>query len=198
MACEMKVAPTLAGLLAAGLAVTNAAGSAHPSESDGGRSSAVSCADAIYTAPANAPPKPVEAVQLGPAMFNSLAHLISLRGLGSPSKALPLYTVKSPLTILARARRGATVRIVEGGKNVALIYDRKWLQRLASWHYNFADVPRTARFSLCLDHNTTLPLNTQYAGGFLLRRPGCATLEVQAIGETQKHRATIPIGIRHC
>ncbi len=136
-------------------------------------------------------------MQLGPAVFNSLAHLTTLRGLGKPSKALPFYTVKSPLTILARARRGATVRIVGGGKNVALLYDRKCLQRLASWHYEFADVPRTARFSPCLDDNTKLPLNTQYAGGFLLRRPGCITLEVQAIGNARKHRATIPIGLGH-
>jgi len=139
----------------------------------------------------------VEAVQLGPAVFNSLAHLTTLRGLGKPSKALPFYTVKSRLTRLARDPRGATVRIGGGGKNVALLYDRKCLQRLASWHYEFADVPRTARFSPCLDDNTKLPLNTQYAGGFLLRRPGCITLEVQAIGNARKHRATIPIGLGH-
>jgi hypothetical protein len=194
----MKVALAAAAVLAAGVAAPAVGAGARPSGWDGGRIVGESCADAIYTAPANAPPKPVQAVVLGAAVFNSLAHLTTLRGLNKPSKKLPFYTVKSPLTILTRARRGVTVRIVGGGKNVALLYDREWLQRLASWHYEFADVPRSVRFSLCRDDDAKPPLTTQYAGGLLVRKPGCITLEVQAVGETRNHRATIPIGVPHC
>lgn len=194
----MRLTFAFAGVLAVGLVAVVVAAGARPSASSLGRSSLVPCASAIYTAPANAPPKPVQAVVLGGAVFNSLAHLTTLRGLDRPSKELPFYIVKSPLTILAQPRRGVTIRIVRGGDNVALIYDRKWLKRLTAWHYKLAEVPRSAQLSVCRDHNTKLPLNTQYAGGFLLRKPGCVTIEAQAVGESHKHRATVRIGVPHC
>jgi len=147
---------------------------------------------------ADTAPKPVQAVVLGGAVFNSLAHLTTLRDLDRPSKELPFYSVKSPLTIPAQARRGVTITIVRGGKNVALLYDRKWLERLAAWHYKLAEVPRSARLAVCRDSTTKLPLNTQYAGGFLLRKPGCVTIETQVVGEARKHQATIRLGVSHC
>jgi hypothetical protein len=194
----MRLALAVAGVLAIGLVAVVVAAGARPSASSLGRSSLVPCASAIYTTSANAPPKPVQAVALGGAVFNTLAHLTTLRGLDRPSKELPFYTVKSPLTILAQSRGGVTIRIVRGGNNVALIYGRKWLERLAVWHYKFAEVPRSAQLSVCKDSNTKLPLNTQYAGGFLLRKPGCVTVEAQAVGESRKHRATVRIGVPHC
>jgi hypothetical protein len=160
---------------------------------------AVSCSEAIYTTRANAPPKPVRAVRIGPAVFNSLAGLTTLRGLGKPSKRRPFYTVKVPLTILAQAHRGVIVTLTGGEENAALLYDRVWLRRWADrWHYRFRDVPRSIRLPLCLESSTRLPLNTQFAGGFLLRKPGCLILRVQAVGETATHQATVPVGVRHC
>jgi hypothetical protein len=138
-------------------------------------------------------------VRIGPAIFNSLANLTTQRGLDKPSKELPFYTVKLPLTILAQAQRGVIITLTGGELNAALLYNREWLQRLASpWHYTFGDVPRSVRLPLCHDSHTKLPLNTQYAGGFLLRKPGCITIRVQAIGDTTAHRATLPVGVRHC
>jgi hypothetical protein len=157
---------------------------------------AASCSDAIYTSTANAPPKPVRAIRIGPAVFNSLARLTTPRGLDKPTKALPFYSVKSPLTILARARRGVTIKILAGKGDAALVYDRRWLQRLASWHYPFSQVPASVRLPLCRDASTRQPLNTQFAGGFLLRKPTCVTIEVQSIGESKKRRAKIPLGTR--
>jgi hypothetical protein len=160
---------------------------------------AVSCSEAIYTTRANAPPKPVRAVRIGPAVFNSLAGLTTLRGLSKPSKRRPFYTAKLPLTILAQAHRGVIVTLTGGERNAALLYNRVWLRRLADlWHYRFRDVPRSVRLRLCRESTTRLPLNTQYAGGFLLRKPGCLTIRVQAVGETATHQATVPVGVRHC
>lgn len=158
-----------------------------------------SCSDAVYTTAASAPPKPVMAVRIGPAVFNSLANLRTERGLDKPSKELPFYTVKLPLTILAQAKRGVIITVTGGELNAALLYNPEWLRRLASpWHYRFDDLPRSVRLTLCSDSQTKLLLNTQYPGGFLLRKPGCITIQVQAIGDTAAHRATVPVGVRHC
>jgi hypothetical protein len=159
---------------------------------------AVSCSEAIYTTRASAPPKPVNAVRIGPAVFNSLAGLTTLRGLSKPSKRRLFYTVKVPLTILAQAHRGVIVTLTDGEKNAALLYSRVWLRRLADWHYRFRDVPRSIRLPLCRESSTRLLLNTQYAGGFLLRKPGCLTIRVQAVGEITAHQATVRVGLRHC
>jgi hypothetical protein len=156
-----------------------------------------SCAEAIYTTPADTPPKPVHAVQIGSAIFNSLANL-RRAAIDKPSKRLPFYTVKSPLTILARPGRGVILTLVAGAKNAALVYSRRWLERLAAWHYNFAQVPRSVRLPLCRDTKTKLPLNTQYAGGFLLHKLGCITIQAQTIGEQRTRRLRIPIGVAHC
>src|SRR5205823_4040126 len=95
------------------------------------------------------------------------------RGIDRPSKALPFYTVKSPLTILARPDRGVIITLVGAAKNAALVYLPLWQQRLAAWHYHFSQVPRSVRLPLCRDTKANLPLNTQYAGGLLLRKLGC-------------------------
>src|SRR4051812_40156745 len=135
---------------------------------------AASCSEAIYTTHANSPPRPVRAVRIGPAVFNSLADLATPRGLDKPSKQLPFYSVKLPLTILAQADRGVIITLTDGETNAALLYNRVWLQRLTNrWHYRFGDVPWSVRLPLCRAEGTRLPLNTQYAGGFLLRKPGC-------------------------
>jgi hypothetical protein len=159
---------------------------------------AQSCSDAIYTTPARTPPKPVQAIRVGAAVFNTFAGLKTLHGLDKPTRALPFYTVKSPLTILAWARRGVTITIVAGKDNVALLYNREWLRRLGSWHYAFAAVPRSARLPVCTAPHTRQPLNTQYAGGFLLRKPGCVTIQVQTVGKPNRRRTTVPIGVAHC
>lgn len=159
---------------------------------------AAACSEAVYTTRANAPPKPVLAVRIGPAVFNSLANLTTQRGLDRPSKRLPFYTVKSPLTILAQTHRGVIITLTGGESNAALLYNREWLQRLAKWHYRFSDVPRSVRLPLCRDPHTKLPLNTQYAGGLLLRKPGCITIRIHAIGESTAQQATVPVGVRHC
>jgi hypothetical protein len=164
-----------------------------------GRPVAVSCSEAIYTTRANVPPKPVRAVRIGFAVFDSLAGLTTLRSLDKPSKRLPFYTAKVPLTILARADRGVVITLTDGEKDAALLYNRVWLKRLTGrWRYRFRDVPRSVGLALCRESNTGLPLNTQYAGGFLLRKPGCLTIRVQRIGETTAHQATVPVGVRHC
>jgi hypothetical protein len=157
-----------------------------------------SCAEAIYTTPASTPPKPVHAIQIGSAVFNSLADLTSRGGIDKPSKRLPFYSVKSPLTILAWPGRGVMITLAGGARNAALVYTRGWQQRLAAWHYDFSQMPRSVRLPLCRNVKTKLPLNTQYAGGFLLRKLGCITMQVQVIGETRTHRARVPIGVRRC
>lgn len=160
---------------------------------------AASCSDAIYTSRANRPPKPVQAIRIGPVVFNSLADLTTVRGLDKPSKQLPFYTVKLPLTILAQAHRGVIITLTGGQENAALLYTRLWLLRLIDrWHFRFRDVPRSVRLPLCRESATKLPLNTQYAGGFLLRKPGCLTIRVHAVGETTAHQATVPVGVSHC
>ncbi len=157
-----------------------------------------SCADAIYTTPAPHPPEPVQAVRIGPAVFNSLANLTSARGIDKPSKSLPFYTVKSPLTILARSGHGVIITLIGEASNAAFVYLPLWLHRLTAWHYTFSQVPRRIQLPLCRDTQTKLPLNTQYAGGLLLRKLGCVTIQVQVIGETRTYRARIPIGVRRC
>jgi hypothetical protein len=160
---------------------------------------AASCSEAVYTTRASAPPRPVQAVRIGPVVFNSLAGLMTPRSLGKPTKKRPVYTVKLPLTILAQAQRSVTITVLGGGRNTAILYDRGLLQRLAGrWHYRFSELPRRVRLSLCHDPQTKRPLNTQYAGGLLLRKPGCVTIQVRAVGDTAAHRATVPVGVRHC
>ncbi|HEX9380813.1 MAG TPA: hypothetical protein VF891_04870 [Gaiellaceae bacterium] len=162
----------------------------------GGPQATASCAEAIYTTPANAPPRSVQAVRIGSAVFNSLAHLTTVRDVGRPSRSRPFYTVKSPLTILARGDRGVILTLV-GGKDAVLVYNRRWLRRPAAWRHSFARMPRSIRLPLCRDRQGAA-LNTQYAGGFLLRKLGCVTIQVRAVGETRTHQATVPLGVRHC
>jgi hypothetical protein len=190
----MKIALGAVVLVAIGLATDLAKVAVSAS-----RPVAASCSEAIYTTRANRPPRPVQAVRIGPAVFNSLADLTTVRGLDTPSKQLPFYTVKLPLTILSQARRGVIVTLTNGEENAALLYNRVWLQRLTDrWHYRFRDVPRSVRLPLCHESGTRLPRNTQYAGGFLLRNPGCLTIRVQAVGEITAYKATVPVGVRHC
>ena len=178
----------LIGLLTACASGTNSSSQA----------ASASCAEAIYTTPANAPINAVQAVQIGSAVFNSLANLTGASGIDRPSKRLPFYTVKSPLTILASPQRGVIITVVGDETNAALVYNRQWLQRLAAWHQSFAQVPRSVRLPLCRDAQTKLPLNTQYAGGFLLRRLGCITIEVQVIGESRARQRMVPLGVPRC
>ena len=156
----------------------------------------VPCVDAIYVAGSTSP-RPVRAVTVGPVVFNSLAHLTSSRDLARPSKELPFFVVKSPTTLRAKVGRSAVVTLVRGGDNVRLVYGRKWLGRLSSWRYRFAEVPVSVRLEPCRDTKNRA-LTTQYAGGFLLRKPGCVTLEVRVSGEARKHRARVALGAPHC
>ncbi len=156
----------------------------------------VPCADAIYVAGSTVP-RPVRAVTVGPVVFNSLARLASPRSLDSPQKELPFFVVKSPTTLLAKAGRSVLVTLVRGGDNARLVYGRKWVGRLSSWHYRLAEVPASVRLQPCRDKKDR-SLTTQYAGGFLLRKPGCVTVEVRVGDEARKHRAQIRLGVPHC
>jgi len=156
------------------------------------------CSEAIYTSAADAPPAPVRAIRVGPAVFNSLAGLTSPREIDKPTKSNPFYRVKSPLTILALAGQAVTLTIVRDQMTAAVIYNRRWLSRLADWHYRFADVPRSVRLQLCRDDERKQVRNTQYAGGFLLRKLGCITIQVQVVGESRPYRSEVPIGIVRC
>jgi hypothetical protein len=156
----------------------------------------VPCADAIYVARSTVP-RPVRAVTAGSVVFNSLAHLTSPHSLEGPQKELPFFVVKSPTTVLAKVGRSVVVTLVRGRQNVRLLYGRKWLGRLSSWHYRFADVPASVRLEPCRDKKSR-SLTTQYAGGFLLRKPACATLEVRGSDETQEHRVRVRLGVPHC
>jgi len=86
---------------------------------------------------------------------------------------LPFYTVKSAKRSLLG--RGVIIALVGGAKNAALVYSRRWLERLAAWHYNFSQIARSVRPALCRDTRPKLPLNTQYAGGFLVGKLACIT-----------------------
>lgn len=156
------------------------------------------CSEAIYSSPAESPPRPIRAIRIGPAVFNSLARLTSPRAIDKPTDSNPFFSVKSPLTILAQTGEAATVTIVRPQNNVAIVYNRRWLSRLADWHYQFAQVPRSIRLQLCRDSETKQALNTQYAGGFLLRKLGCITIEVRALEEGRVYRSRVPIGVAHC
>lgn len=160
------------GVAAAAVGLFGLLGSAHLATGTSPPPRAIaSCSEAIYTTSANAPPRPVQAIRIGPAVFNSLAGLNSQRGISKPSKSNPFYSVKSPLTILARAGETVTVTIVREQKNAAVVYDRRETKRA---------------------------LNTQYAGGFLLRRLGCITIQVRSLGEGRTYRAEVPIGVAGC
>jgi hypothetical protein len=161
------------------------------------RPAAASCSEAIYTTGGRK--QPVRAVTIGAAVFNSLAHLTTRRQLDKPTKALPFYTVKSPLTVLIRSRRGVVISLVQGEEDVALLYTRDWLRRLARpWRYEFAEAPRSVRLPLCRDVESKRLSTTQYAGGFLLRKPRCVTVDVRAIGDARSHRGIVPIGVPRC
>ena len=93
--------------------------------------------------------------------------------------------------------RGFPIRLA-GERNAAFVYGRLWMRRLADWHNSFAHVPRSVRLSLCRDATTKRPLDTQYAGGLLLRRLGCITIEVRVSGAGRARQRTVPVGVPHC
>jgi hypothetical protein len=162
------------------------------------------CAVSTGQWPAAEAPATIDALKLGPASFNRL----SPRGgilrpptvlLPAPKKGDPLYHVVSFFNISARAGRGITVRVLKGTEPVAILFDgyARW-RALVSGRLPLNKAPTFVRFPLCVDQQTRKPLVTQYGISFLMRRPGCFVVQVQATGQQQRYRARLRVLVPHC
>jgi hypothetical protein len=111
----------------------------------------------------------------------------------------PLYHVVSFFNISARARRGITLRVLGGTEPVAMLFDgyARW-RALVTGRLPLIQAPTSMRFPLCVDRQTRKPLITQYGVSFLMRRPGCFVLQVQAIGQRKRYRARLRVLVPHC
>jgi hypothetical protein len=151
------------------------------------RTRSVSCSDSVYQTPPNAPPGTIAALRLGPVVFNHLsAH--SRKDVLPPTTKVPFYSVASFMNVLTSARHGVTIRLIGGDP----------ADRLSPGLVGPAQRARAIRFALCRDPETKKPLITQYGISFLLRTPGCFTVEVQAVGTSHRYHATIPVRAGHC
>jgi hypothetical protein len=164
---------------------------------------AATCAVSTAQWPADARPRTTDALTLGPAVFNhlrardgaSLRPPVVLR----PQPGDPLYHTVSYFNVLPRARRGVVIRLVGGVGRVAILYDGyRDSKRLTAGQLPLAKAPRSVRFPLCQDHETKNPQITQYGISFLMRRPGCFTVEVQPVGQPRRYRATLRVLASHC
>jgi hypothetical protein len=149
-------------------------------------------------------PATIDALRLGPASFNRLSPRAGILRpptvlLPSPKKGDPLYHVVSFFNISARARRGITVRVLEGTARVAILFDgyARW-RALVSGRLPLNKAPTSVRFPLCVDQQTRKPLVTQYGVSFLMRRPGCFVLQIRATGRRQRYRARLRVLVPHC
>jgi hypothetical protein len=149
-------------------------------------------------------PATIDALKLGPAALNGL----SPRGgiLRPPTVLLPslkhgdpLYHVVSFFNISPRARRGITLRVLKGTEPVAMLFDGypRW-RALVSGRMPLNKAPTSVRFPLCVDRQTRKPLVTQYGVSFLMRRPGCFVVQVQATGLERRYRARLRVLVPHC
>ena len=145
------------------------------------------CADSVYQAPAAQPPSTYAALRLGPVIFNHLAARTRL-DVSPPTDRERFYNVASFFNVFTSARRGVTIRLLGGDASA----------RLSAGRVRAAQAARAIRFLLCRDPGTKAPLITQYGISFLLRRPGCFTVEVQPVGTSKRFRATIPFRVSHC
>lgn len=152
---------------------------------------------------ADAPPTK-DALRLGPASFNSLSPRAGVLRpptvlLPAPKKDDRLYHVVSFFNISPRARRGITMHVLRGTELVAIMFDgyARW-RALVSGRMPLSKAPTSVRFPLCPDRQTRKPLVTQYGVSFLMRRPGCFVLQVQATGLERRYRAKLRVLVPHC
>jgi hypothetical protein len=149
-------------------------------------------------------PATIDALKLGPASFNRLSPRTGVLRpptvlLPARKKGDPLYHVVSFFNISARARRGITLRVLGGTEPVAILFDgyARW-RALVSGRLPLNKAPTSVRFPLCVDRQTRKPLVTQYGISFLMRRPGCFVLQVQATGQQRRYRARLRVLVPHC
>jgi len=149
-------------------------------------------------------PATIAALKLGPTAFNRLSPRAGI--LRPPTVLLPsrkhgdpLYHVVSFFNISARARHGITLRVLRGTEPVAILFDgyARW-RGLVSGRLPLSKAPTSVRFPLCVDQETGKTLVTQYGVSFLLRRPGCFVLQVQATGQQKRYRARLRVLVPHC
>ena len=149
-------------------------------------------------------PATIDALKLGPAAFNRLSPRAAI--LRPPTVLLPsrkhgdpLYHVVSFFNISARARHGITLRVLEGTERAAILFDgyARW-RELVSGRLPLIKAPTSVRFPLCPDRQTRKPLVTQYGVSFLMRRPGCFVVQVQATGQQKRYRARLRVLVPHC
>jgi len=119
--------------------------------------------------------------------------------LPSPKHDDPLYHVVSFFNISAHARRGITVRVLGGTEPVAILFHgyARW-RALVTGRMPLDKAPTSVRFPLCFDPQTREPLVTQYGISFLMRRPGCFVLQVQATGRQKRSRGRLRVLVPHC
>gem|GEM_PF-1922642 len=149
-------------------------------------------------------PATIDALKLGPAAFNRLSPRAGILRpptvlLPSPKHGDPLYHVVSFFNISARARHGITLRVLKGTERAAILFDGypRW-RELVSGRIPLNKAPTSVRFPVCIDHQTRKPLVTQYGVSFLMRRPGCFVVQVQAIGLERRYRARLRVLVPHC
>lgn len=149
------------------------------------------CGSAIYTTPVarGQTPRAINADVIGKAIFNDLRS--AARHLDSPSKSLPYYTFKSPLTVWASDR----VTVAVNGQAARLIYTQQAIDALGSSSPpSFKHLPTQISFEVCREG--THLLATQYNGGFALSQRGCISITVRAAAATSTAR--IPFGVLTC
>jgi hypothetical protein len=95
--------------------------------------------------------------------------------------------------VLAAVEPGETVTVVVPPRErsfVALVYDPPVWKRWSRRPPRLSDGDRSVRLTACADEQP----HTQFNGGFIVRWPHCARLEVYGAGE--RHEAAIPFGTR--
>jgi hypothetical protein len=163
-----------------------------------------SCAASTGRWPPAEAPATIDALRLGPASFNRLSPRTGILRpptvlLPSRTHGDPLYHVVSFFNISARARHGMTLRVLRGTEQAAILFDgyARW-RELVSGRLPLSKAPTSVRFPLCVDRQTRKPLVTQYGISFLMRRPGCFVVQVQAIGQQKRYRARLRVLGPHC
>lgn len=174
----LGIAVTVAAIAAAG---TSAAIDRTPT------TRAVTCADSVYQTSPSTPPQTYEALKLGPVTFNHLAAH-ARKDVSAPTSIVHFFNVASFFNVLTSARRGVTIRLLRSDP----------ADRLTAGRVGARQAARAIRFPLCRDPETHMPQITQYGISFLLRKKGCFTVEVQAVGSLHRYRSRVPVGVSHC
>lgn len=154
-----------------------------------------SCASAIYSTSIRpgATPAATNAVTVGHAIFNDLRD--ARTHLTRPSRQVPYYTYKSPLTVWAAATVTVTVR--SKGQYAKLLYAKPLIDRLGSTTPpSWEELPAATRLGVCKGADGRREA-TQYNGGFALLHPGCITISV--LSPTARAQSQIvPFGVARC